>query len=98
MGPTWVLSAPEGAHVGPLNLAQSIKYGACSNIQQGKQKVCNIWTWYVLISYISDRYIHNIITKTRDYKLINGGLSHILLVKYKLLPNIRTFIKNNIAV
>ena len=29
MGPTWVLSAPDGSHVGPMNLAISGKHATC---------------------------------------------------------------------
>ena len=32
MGPTWVLSAPDGPHVGPMNLAIRVDYAAPKSI------------------------------------------------------------------
>ena len=32
MGPTWVLSAPSGPHVGPMNLAIRVSFGEISNL------------------------------------------------------------------
>ena len=40
MGPTWILSAPDGPHVGPINLA--IRVTIAGNIEMGTQH-CGYW-------------------------------------------------------
>ena len=35
MGPTWVLSAPDGPHVGPMNLAIRVLTALCHLCNQG---------------------------------------------------------------
>ena len=42
MGPTWVLSAPDGPHVGPMNLAIRVVIYVCSEVPQ---PVCNFMAW-----------------------------------------------------
>ena len=34
MGPTWVLSAPDGPHVGPMNLAIGLVCGVCATFER----------------------------------------------------------------
>ena len=46
MGPTWVLSAPDGLHVGPMNLAIREKIQAYMRL------------WHVRLSYINVAYWH----------------------------------------
>ena len=43
MGPTWVLSAPDGPHVGPMILATQLDYGVCIHCMM------HIWWWMVVI-------------------------------------------------
>ena len=43
MGPTWVLSAPDGPHVGPMNLAVRVSLPQVSSNQSGHGSIqtCN---------------------------------------------------------
>ena len=45
MGPTWVLSAPDGPHVGPMNLA-------IRGIARQDGTVCKITYWVSIVSFV----------------------------------------------
>ena len=44
VGPTWVLSAPDGPHVGPMNLA--IRDYMCSTSPETFRAICRAWLWW----------------------------------------------------
>ena len=45
MGPTWVLSAPDGPHVGPMNLALGV---VCQSIRVSKD-LCDITDYVIAV-------------------------------------------------
>ena len=45
MGPTWVLSAPDGPHVGPMNLAVRVVIG--SHLTQSIGKLLCGWQFWL---------------------------------------------------
>ena len=51
MGPIWVLSAPDGPHVAPLNLA--IRVVASDMLMQGGQGIRSIFVDLALLEYTS---------------------------------------------
>ena len=51
MGPTWVLSAPDGPHVGPMYLAITVDYGLLHILKQFRRTVsCFNWEMNILLS------------------------------------------------
>ena len=69
MGPTWVLSAPCGPHVGPINLAVR------AAIQQEKGRT-RVWTFRVsLVIY------HKVNTSTVGFNVVLCHLIHLLFAQ-----------------
>ena len=56
MGPTWVLSAPDGPHVGPMNLAIRVVLQGDSNLKgcQAASHLSDTWhhTWAETLHWI----------------------------------------------
>ena len=83
IGPTWVLSAPGGPHVGPMNLA----------ILDIHIFLCFVWFWLIVSSWID---LH---TSCRLTSLEQGQQYYYQIpVKYRKLSNIsRTLVGNKIV-
>ena len=59
MGPTWVLAAPGGHHVGPMNLAFGSCTCLCDNRDQehlDASEDCNIYTYQFSVTCKNDEY------------------------------------------
>ena len=50
MGPTWVLSAPDGPHVGPTNLAIRVALGVSCSFVERHYVFLLLTHWYISIS------------------------------------------------
>ena len=81
MGPIWVLSAPDGPHVGPMNLAIRVHSTTAKVVSNLKQQ----WSWWdgclVLL-------VLKFQPKEKDFILPPWG-SRIFHVNYRKVSNIR---------
>ena len=79
MGPTWVLSAPDWPHVGPMNIA--IRERLWTQWQPGSvptfindydRDICNVFThWLIILSTIHDKRLWILCTNRTDTCIVN---------------------------
>ena len=101
MGPTWVLSAPDGPHVGPMNLASRIKLDFQSDLggTLGKNFVITGWRWTCLsvidtIQHVNERVPYNrwlIETKSITVRCSNPWRRHQITTFPRYCPFVREY-------
>ena len=94
MGPTWVLSAPDGPHVGPMNLAMKEVILVFSRYQFSKEIRLSIWqpstinprlydNWWRLRQTWTSEIMLVPVTTTRT--TLNSERNNLLICKYDMI-------------
>ena len=88
MGPTWVVSAPDGPHVGPMNLA--IREHLCPGFLHFKQRCLDYCTPFLVRHFWA---MENTCQGGGLRSLSTTRLSHNDVIKWKLFPRYWPFVR-----
>ena len=94
MGPTWVLSAPDGPHVGPVNLASMGINGTCSILANEIPRMMHLFIkslTHCLISFKIVPLVILLVMIQHQYRIWSGA-------KQVITPNYSYFFRRDMSI
>ena len=86
MGPTWVLSAPDGPHVGPMDLTIMVSYTSMQYVQ-GSVERCALKYFVTHPGWVMHIFVRKIKYHWFRYWFVTGSTPSHYLNKYQFIIN-----------